>query len=129
MKWWDDVWLNEGFASFIEYKGLQVAEPTWDIMSHFTVDDMNSVLILDGNKDTRPIIQGADNPNEITALFDAIAYNKAASVIRMLEDFVGPEKFQKAVSEYMKEFQFKNTVTSDFLKFFEDVPLDGFTVA
>lgn len=122
MHWWNDIWLNEGFASYIEYKGLTEAEPTWQIMDHFTVDNLHSVLQLDALPSTRAIIKDADTPDEITALFDSIAYNKAASIIRMLDDFVGPANFQKAVTKYLTDFKYKSTVTSDFLKCFEDLP-------
>lgn len=124
MYWWNDIWLNEGFASYIEYKGLSEAEPTWNVMDLFTVDDMHSVLQLDSLPSTRPIIKDADTPDEITALFDAITYNKGASIIRMLDDFVGNENFQKTVTKYLTDFKYKSTVTSDFLTTFEDLKLD-----
>lgn len=124
MYWWNDIWLNEGFASYIEYKGLTEAEPTWAIMDHFTVDDMHSVLATDSLPSTRAIIKDADTPDEITALFDAITYNKGASIIRMLDDFVGNDNFQKTVTKYLTDFKYKSTVTSDFLTTFEDLKLD-----
>lgn len=129
MHWWNDIWLNEGFASYIESKGLAAAEPTWEIMDSFTVDDMHSVLVTDSLPSTRAIVKDADTPDEITALFDSIAYNKAASIIRMCEDFVGAENFQKTVTKYLTDFKYKSTVTSDFLDAFEAMPDLDFTVA
>lgn len=124
MNWWNDIWLNEGFASYIEYKGLAHAEPTWELMDHFTVEDLHAVLQTDSLPSTRQIVKDAATPDEITALFDAISYNKGASVIRMLDDFVGNDNFQKVISDYIKKFAYKTTVTSDFMKAFEDLTLD-----
>lgn len=126
MKWWDDIWLNEGFASFIEYKGLKEAFSDWDIEDHFTVDDMHGVMVLDATTATRPIIKNAESPAEITALFDSIAYGKAASVIRMMEDMIGEEKFKTGVRNYLDKYKLKNTVTADFFAEFDalELPVD-----
>lgn len=124
MHWWNDIWLNEGFASYIEYKGLAEAEPTWEITNSFTVDDMHGVLVTDSLPSTRAILKDAETPDEITSLFDSIAYGKSASIIRMLEDFVGEENFRKTVTKYLTDFKYKSTVTSDFLGAFEHLKLD-----
>ena len=89
MKWWNDLWLNEGFASYIEFKGEHAAEPEWKMMDQFTIDTMHSVLDLDSTLGSHPIVVGVETPDQITEIFDSITYNKGASIIRMIEDFVG----------------------------------------
>uniref|UniRef100_A0A1L8DPI2 Aminopeptidase n=1 Tax=Nyssomyia neivai TaxID=330878 RepID=A0A1L8DPI2_9DIPT len=120
-KWWNDVWLNEGFASYIEYKGLSVISENegWQIDEQFLIEDLHSVLELDSKVASHAITQDATTPDEITALFDAIAYNKGASVIRMMESFVGPAVFQKAVEKFINNFQFKSVETADFFHYMD----------
>lgn len=85
---------------------------------------MHSVLVTDSLPSTRAIIKDAETPDEITALFDSIAYNKAASIIRMLDNFVGGDNFQKTVTKYLTDFKYMSTVTSDFLSAFDELKLD-----
>jgi aminopeptidase N len=84
MKWWDDIWLNEGFATWMENKAVAAWKPEW----HLELDDVQETtgtMNVDSLKNTRPIHQAAETPAEIQELFDGIAYGKAASVLRMLE--------------------------------------------
>lgn len=120
-KWWNDVWLNEGFASYIEYKGLSVISGNegWQIDEQFLIEDLHSVLELDSKVASHAITQDATTPDEITALFDAIAYNKGASVIRMMESFVGPTVFQKAVEKFINNFHYKSVETADFFHYMD----------
>ena len=115
MKWWDDIWLNEGFASWMENKAVGAWNPEW----HFEladVEDTTASLNTDSLKNTRPIHQAADTPAQIQELFDGIAYDKAASVLRMLEAYLGPERFQAGVSQYLKEHAYGNATADDFWK-------------
>lgn len=115
MKWWDDIWLNEGFASWMENKAVGAWKPEW----HFEladVEDTTASLNTDSLKNTRPIHQAADTPAQIQELFDGIAYDKAASVLRMLEAYLGPERFQAGVSQYLKEHAYGNATADDFWK-------------
>ena len=115
MKWWDDIWLNEGFASWMENKAVGAWKPEW----HFEladVEDSNASLNTDSLKNTRPIHQAADSPAQIQELFDGIAYDKAASVLRMLEAYLGPERFRAGVSQYLKEHSYGNATADDFWK-------------
>ena len=82
MKWWDDVWLNEGFATWMSSKPIKSFRPEWN----FDLDDVSGTggtLNVDALENTRPIHQAADTPAQIQELFDGIAYGKAASVLRM----------------------------------------------
>lgn len=72
-------------------------------------------MVLDGTLASHPIVQTAESPDQITELFDSITYSKGSSVIRMLEDFVGPQTFRTAVSNYLKAHKYKNAVTEDLL--------------
>ena len=88
MKWWDDIWLNEGFANWMETKPLKAWKPEW----HMDLDEVQSnqnAMSLDSLESTRPIRAKASTPAEINELFDAIAYEKGAAVLRMVEAWVG----------------------------------------
>ncbi|GJQ82073.1 hypothetical protein Trydic_g6945 [Trypoxylus dichotomus] len=113
MEWWNDIWLNEGFASYIEYRGVDYAEPDWQMMDQFLIDTLHSVLILDATLGSHPIVQTVLTPDEITAIFDSISYNKGASVLRMLEDAIGEEYFRNGVTKYLRDHIYENAVTQD----------------
>ncbi|XP_037953765.1 glutamyl aminopeptidase-like isoform X2 [Teleopsis dalmanni] len=115
MKWWNDLWLNEGFASYIEYKGVHKVEPTWSMLDQFLIADFHSVMKLDATTASHPIVQTVESPSQITELFDSITYSKGASIIRMLEDLVGEEKFQKGTTNYLNNNIYGNAVTEDYI--------------
>ncbi|XP_053689545.1 glutamyl aminopeptidase [Sabethes cyaneus] len=128
MKWWNELWLNEGFASYIEYKGVDSAYPEWGIMEQFTIDNLHGVLTLDATIGSHPIVVKVETPNQITEIFDTITYSKGASVIRMLEDFVGEQVFKAGVTAYLNKLKYGNGVSEDLMeeldKLFED-PTDS----
>ena len=113
MKWWDDVWLNEGFATWMSSKPIQKWKPEWN----FDLDDVSGTgqtLNTDSLANTRPIHQAADTPAQIQELFDGIAYGKAASVLRMLEAYLGEETFRAGVNAYLEQHQYANATADDF---------------
>jgi len=113
MKWWDDVWLNEGFATWMSSKPVQKWKPEWN----FDLDDVSGTggtLNVDSLANTRPIHQAAETPAQIQELFDGIAYGKAASVLRMLEAYLGDETFRVGINAYLKEHQYGNATADDF---------------
>ncbi|GAB0087435.1 hypothetical protein DMENIID0001_017360 [Sergentomyia squamirostris] len=118
-KWWNDVWLNEGFASYIQYKGLTAYAESigddWKMDDQFLIETLHGVMELDSKVASHPINQEASTPDEITALFDSIAYSKGASLIRMLEGFITKEVFQSKVHNFIKDNEYKAVVTADFL--------------
>ncbi|XP_072261800.1 glutamyl aminopeptidase [Pyxicephalus adspersus] len=116
MDWWDDLWLNEGFASFFEYLGVNSSEPTWNMLDQILIDDLLPVMRDDALLSSHPIIVTVSTPAEITSVFDAISYNKGASILRMLEDWITPQHFQLGCQNYLKEYHFKNAKTDDFWK-------------
>ncbi|CAD6993566.1 unnamed protein product [Ceratitis capitata] len=124
MAWWNDLWLNEGFASYIEDKGVEAKFPEWKMRDQFITGTLHGVLTLDATLGSHPIIQTVANPDQITEIFDTITYSKGSSIIRMLEDFIGAENFQKAVTNYLNEYKYKNAVTDNFLTEIEKLGLD-----
>ncbi len=113
MKWWDDIWLNEGFANWMETKPLKAWKPEW----HMELDEVQSnqkAMTLDSLKSTRPIRAEAWTPAEIGELFDAIAYEKGAAVLRMVEAWVGEEPFRAGVNAYIDRFKYGNARAEDF---------------
>ncbi len=113
MRWWDDIWLNEGFATWMANKPLAAWKPEW----HVELDDVEETLTalsLDALRSTRPIRMKVETPEEINEVFDGIAYAKAAGVIRMVERFVGEEPFRKGVGAYVKKYAYANATSEDF---------------
>jgi aminopeptidase N len=115
MQWWDDIWLNEGFATWMEGKAVGAWKPEW----HMDLDDTEGTvqaLSVDALKNTRPIHQAADTPSQIQELFDGIAYGKTAAVLRMLEAYLGEESFRQGVDAYLKQHEYANATAGDFWK-------------
>ena len=113
MDWWDDLWLNESFASWMGTKAVDWAFPEWEMWTQFVNMDTNRALSLDGLKNSHPIEQEVKDPAEISQLFDAISYSKGASVIRMLEQFLTPEVFRQGLHQYLTANQYANARTED----------------
>jgi aminopeptidase N/puromycin-sensitive aminopeptidase len=113
MKWWDDIWLNEGFATWMAWKPMQAWRPDWQTQLE-QVQETDSVLNADSIVSIRPIRAKAETPAEIDALFDEIAYDKASSVLRMVEVYVGPEVFRKGVNAYLQAHAYSNATAEDF---------------
>jgi len=113
MKWWDDIWLNEGFATWMENKPVAKWKPAWN----YDLDNVSGTggtLNVDSLANTRPIHQAAETPAQIQELFDGIAYGKAASVLRMLESYLGEETFRAGVNAYLQQHQYANATADDF---------------
>ncbi|XP_022221899.2 glutamyl aminopeptidase [Drosophila obscura] len=115
MQWWNDIWLNEGFARYMQYKGVNAVHPDWGMLEQFQIIALHPVMVYDGKLSSHPIVQQVESPAEISAIFDTISYEKGGSVIRMLESLVGADTFEQAVTNYLVKYQFENTVTDDFL--------------
>jgi aminopeptidase N len=113
MKWWDDIWLNEGFATWMSSKPIEAWKPEWN----FDLDDVSGVggtMNTDSLANTRPIHQAAETPAQILELFDGIAYGKAAAVLRMLESYLGEDTFRAGVNAYIQKHQYANATADDF---------------
>jgi len=116
MAWWDDLWLNEGFASYMEYKGMNDVETTWSVMKDFISDHTATAMYADSFLNTHQISMKVRNTLEINQLFDSITYDKGACLIRMLVDWVGEKKFFKGITNYLKKYSYKNTKNADLLR-------------
>jgi aminopeptidase N len=113
MQWWDDIWLNEGFATWMERRPIDEWKPDWDAKLD-EVRDTQRAMNLDTLRATRPIRTRVETPDEIGQVFDAIAYQKTAAVIRMIEGFVGPAAYRDAINAYVKKFAYRNAAGEGF---------------
>jgi len=113
MKWWNDLWLNESFATFMATKFVDKFYPEWDLWNQFVEDAMNVAMGLDSLKTTHPIDVQVNSPAEIREIFDAISYDKGGCVLRMLENYVGEPNFQRGLKKYLSDFKYKNAKGQD----------------
>ncbi|XP_068578982.1 aminopeptidase N-like [Cebidichthys violaceus] len=116
LRWWNDLWLNEGFASYVEYLGANEAEPDWNIKDLIVLSDVHRVFAVDALASSHPLSSREEDiqkPAQISELFDAISYSKGASVLRMLSDFLTEEVFTMGLRTYLGEFAFGNAVYTD----------------
>ena len=113
MKWWNDLWLNESFATFMATKFVDKFYPEWDLWNQFVEDAMNVAMNLDSLKTTHPIDVRVNSPAEIREIFDAISYDKGGCVLRMLEHYVGEPNFRKGLRRYLSDFKYKNAKGQD----------------
>ena len=113
MAWWNDLWLNESFASWMGDKAVNHLFPEWQMWTQFIAEDTSRALQLDGLQNSHPVEQKVSNPSEIGELFDAISYSKGGSILRMLEDYVGSSDFQLGLNKYMTDHKYSNARTTD----------------
>ncbi|MFL6690469.1 MAG: M1 family metallopeptidase [Alphaproteobacteria bacterium] len=113
-KWWDDIWLNESFATWMEYKIAQMVKPDQEF-AHSTLASSLGVMRLDELPSARQIHNPVNNPDDIDNAFDDITYSKGGAVLAMFESFVGPEEFQKGIHAYLTKFAFRNASAQDFI--------------
>ncbi|HMC21325.1 MAG TPA: M1 family metallopeptidase, partial [Thermoanaerobaculia bacterium] len=113
MKWWDDIWLNEGFATFMSSKPLAAWKPEWN-QPLSDADGTILSLTIDGQRATRPIRTPAETPAAISQLFDGIAYGKSAAVLRMVENWLGEETFRQGIRAYLTKYSWSNAEAEDF---------------
>ncbi|KAI8825989.1 peptidase family M1-domain-containing protein [Fimicolochytrium jonesii] len=113
MDWWSELWLNEGFATFVGWMATDNLFPEWKVWTQFLVDDYASGKSLDALRSSHPIDVDVNSPAEISNIFDAISYCKGASVIRMLNAYLSTETFKKGIRDYLKKHQLSNATTGD----------------
>ena len=112
MSWWNGIWLNEAFATFMEMLAVDAWKPEWQRWATFGVSRA-AALSLDGLHSTRPIEFPVTSPRDADAMFDVLTYEKGASVLRMLEQYLGPEVFRTGVRDYLETHKLDNADTGD----------------
>ena len=116
MEWWSDLWLNEGFATWAASLALSKLDSSlvnWDVWTDFILDEVMAGMEMDALRSTHPIEANVTNPVEIEQIFDAISYSKGSSVIRMIEGWLGANKFRDGIRKYMKKYKYGNATTSN----------------
>ncbi|NXG43321.1 AMPN Aminopeptidase, partial [Psilopogon haemacephalus] len=116
LRWWNDLWLNEGFASYVEYLGADSAEPSWNIKDLMVLNEVHTVMATDALTTSHPLSfteEEINTPAEISEVFDSIAYSKGASVLRMLSDFLTEDIFKDGLQSYLHTFEYNNTIYKD----------------
>jgi puromycin-sensitive aminopeptidase len=112
MKWWNGIWLNEAFATFMELTTVNEFRPEWQTWVTFGVG-RGAAMVTDGLRSTRPVEFPVGRPEEAEAMFDVLTYQKGAAVLRMLEQYLGPEPFREGIASYLDEHRYGNTETTD----------------
>ncbi|CAJ1048729.1 aminopeptidase Ey-like isoform X2 [Xyrichtys novacula] len=115
-RWWNDLWLNEGFATYVSYLGANYAEPTWNMKDLIVLNEITGVMGIDALASSHPLSSKEEDiqkPEDISQLFDSITYSKGAAVLRMLSEFITEDIFSKGLQTYLEEFKYKNTVYTD----------------
>ncbi|MEO9277598.1 MAG: M1 family metallopeptidase [Nitrososphaera sp.] len=113
MKWWNDLWLNESFATFMATKAVDSLYPEWDFWDQFLISEMTGGLSLDSLRSSHPIDVKVKSPSDVRQIFDEISYNKGGCVLMMLENFIGQEKFRQGLHSYLTKHKYANATTED----------------
>jgi puromycin-sensitive aminopeptidase len=119
MRWWNGLWLNEAFATFMEMLAVDAWKPEWRRWDSFTVSRA-AAMQVDGLKSTRPIEFPVAKPEEAAGMFDVLTYEKGASVLRMLEQYLGAEAFRDGIRSYLRRHEYANAETTDLWDALED---------
>jgi puromycin-sensitive aminopeptidase len=121
MEWWTHLWLNESFAPLMANMTMDHLFPEWKIWTRFVMHDHSNALHLDSLENTHPIEVEVHHPDQISEIFDAISYDKGASVLRMLKTYIGEDNFRNGLRYYLKKHAYKNTTSEHLWEAFEKV--------
>ncbi|KAI5787071.1 peptidase family M1-domain-containing protein [Geopyxis carbonaria] len=113
MDWWSELWLNEGFATWVGWLATDHFYPEWDVWGQFVTEGLQTAFQLDGLRGSHPVEVPVKNALEIDQIFDHISYLKGSGTIRMLSSYLGQEKFLRGVSNYLKKHSYGNATTED----------------
>ncbi|XP_044757690.1 aminopeptidase N-like [Coccinella septempunctata] len=116
MKWWTDLWLNEGFATYMAALAIDHLYPEWNSLEESIVDGAISVFYIDALKSSHPVSVKIDNPDLISEIFDTVSYEKGSFLIRMMGLFLGEESLKEGVNSFLKEHKFGNADQDDLWK-------------
>jgi len=120
MKWWNGIWLNEAFATFMEYAACDAFMPQWKLWTSFGLD-RTAAFDVDSLHSTRTIEFPVNSPADADGMFDVLTYQKGGAILRMLEQYIGPDRFRAGVSHYLKTHAYGNTETNDLWDAIEHV--------
>ncbi|MEO7364214.1 MAG: M1 family metallopeptidase, partial [Candidatus Saccharimonadales bacterium] len=121
MRWWTDLWLNESFASWMSYLAIDALFPDWQVWTQFIVDEQGLALKQDALENTHPIQVEVKHPDEIRTIFDAISYEKGASVLLQLHEHLGADTFRDGLRLYLQRHAYANTDAVDLWRAWEEV--------
>ncbi|KAK5963129.1 metallo-aminopeptidase PWA37_004832 [Arxiozyma heterogenica] len=113
MDWWEGLWLNEGFATWMSWYSCNEFESEWKVWEQYVTDTLQHALSLDALRSSHPIEVPVKRADEINQIFDAISYSKGASLLRMISKWLGEDVFIKGVSQYLEKFKYGNAKTED----------------
>jgi aminopeptidase 2 len=113
MDFWDGLWLNEGFATWMSWYSCNVFYPDWKVWEGYVTDNLAGALSLDSLRSSHPIEVPVKRADEINQIFDAISYSKGSSIIRMISKYIGEETFMEGIRRYLKKHAYGNTETGD----------------
>lgn len=122
-KWWDDIWLNEGFATYVSYPGVDHVHKDWRMFEEFVEEEVQRTFQPDGLSNSHPISAPIAHPDEINEIFDSISYGKGASIIRMMRHFLGEDAFRDGVSTYLHHFRYASAEQNDLWSFLSDAAI------
>ncbi|XP_053945161.1 aminopeptidase N [Anastrepha ludens] len=123
--WWSDIWLNEGFASYMEYITVDAIYPEWKNQDQFVVNELQNVFQLDALSSSHKISVEVFNPNEITEIFDRISYGKGSTIIRMMSHFLTSKVFRLGLSKYLKEMAYNAAEQDDLWRFLTNAAIEA----
>ncbi|GAB9470125.1 Puromycin-sensitive aminopeptidase [Globisporangium polare] len=121
MDWWTGLWLNEGFARFMEFEAVHHIFPEWNVWDNFVQEiTMSTAMVKDCMKTSHPIEVVVNHPDEVDQIFDVISYAKGASIIRMLSEYLGRDVFYRGIHAYLVKFSYLNAQTEDLWNSLEE---------
>ena len=120
MRWWNGIWLNEAFATFMEVAATDAFAPQWTMWTSFGLD-RSAAFEVDSLHSTRTVEFPVESPADADGMFDVLTYQKGGALLRMLEQFLGPDRFRAGVNHYLKKHSYGNTETGDLWDAIEHV--------
>lgn len=120
MSWWSELWLNEGFATWVGWMAVDHFFPEWNVWHTFYLDEFLRAQQLDSLKNSHPIEVDIKKASQVDEIFDAISYSKGACIIAMLVNYLSQEIFQKGIIKYLKKYKYSNARTIDLWNMLEE---------
>ncbi len=125
MKWWNDLWLNESFATFFAFKTVDSTDKDWNFFGDFLLDQTDGAYTMDSLKNSHPINADVSDPRGVSQLSYEIRYGKGSNILRMIEAYAGPDLFMNGIRNYLKKFAYKNASGSDLWNSIENEAKKG----